>query len=76
MPAVADLQDRKAVVLLVARLMLFEDSEHTSPDCELMLSVTVRLKPFNWPRLIVEFVSDPALTMKLVGFAARVKSTA
>ena len=76
MPAVVDLHDRKAIVWLVERLMLFEESEHTSPDCGLMVKVTVRLNPLSWPRLIVEFVSDPALTMKLVGLAPMVKSTA
>lgn len=76
MPAEADLHDRNADVWLVTRLMLFEESEHTRPDCALMLSVIVRLKPFSWLRVIVEFVSDPALTVKIVGLAAIVKSTA
>ncbi len=40
-----------------------------------MLIVTVLLKPLTAVKVTVEFPSDPALTVRLVGLAMIVKST-
>jgi hypothetical protein len=56
------------------RVTLF-GSEHAIPDGVEMLIVTVRLKPLSAVKVTVEFPSDPALSVKLVGLAEIVKST-
>jgi len=54
---------------------LFGDSEHVKPDGAEMLIVTVLLKPLTAVKVTVEFPSNPALTIRLVGLAMIVKST-
>lgn len=60
----------------VTRLALMGDSEHVNPSGAEMLIVTVLLKPLRAVKVIVEFPRDPALTVRLVGVAVIVKSTA
>ena len=54
---------------------MFRDNEHASPVAAEVLIVTVLLKPFRAVKVTVEFPSDPALTVRLVGLAEIVKST-
>jgi hypothetical protein len=74
--AVADLHERTVDAWREVRLTLEGDNEHTSPAGALTLKITVLLKPLSAVRVTVEFPSDPALTVTLVGAAAIVKSTA
>jgi hypothetical protein len=71
-----DLQDRTVEAVREMRLTLVADSEHASPAGALKFKITVLLKPLSAVRVTVEFPSDPALTVTLVGAAATVKSTA
>ena len=48
---------------------MFRDNEHVSAGGEVMLNVTVLLKPLSAVKVTVEFPSDPALTVRLVGLA-------
>jgi hypothetical protein len=74
--AVEDLQERTVEAVREMRVTLVEDSEHVSPAGALTFKITVLLKPLSAVRVTVEFPSDPALTVTLVGLAAIVKSTA
>jgi hypothetical protein len=74
--AVEDLQERTVEAVRDVRLTLVAESEHASPAGPLMFKIAVLLKPLSAVRVMVEFPSDPALTVTLVGVAAIVKSTA
>jgi hypothetical protein len=73
--AVEDLQERTVETVREMRLTLVADSEHASPAGALTFKITVLLKPLSAVRVTVEFPIDPALTVKLVGMVAIVKST-
>jgi hypothetical protein len=73
--AVEDLHDKTEVAGEEARLTLVVENEHVSPKGGLTVKVTVRLKPLTATKVTVEFPSDPALTVRLVGLAEIVKST-
>ncbi len=60
----------------MTRLTLSADNEHVNPEDAKMLIVTVLLKPLSAVKVTVEFPSVPALTVRPVGLAAIVKSTA
>lgn len=49
---------------------MFGDNEHASAGGDVMLNVTVLLKPLIAVKVTVEFPSDSALTVRLVGLAA------
>jgi hypothetical protein len=70
-----DLQERTEDAWREVRLTLVGDNEHTSPAGPLTFKITVLLKPLSAVRVTVEFPSDPALTVRLVGEAEIVKST-
>jgi hypothetical protein len=74
--AVEDLQERTVEAVREMRLTLVADSEHASPAGALTFKITVLLKPLSAVRAIVEFPRDPALTVRLMGVAEIVKSTA
>jgi hypothetical protein len=74
--AVEDLHERTIEAVMEMRLTFVADSEHASPTGALTFKITVLLKPLSAVRVTVEFPSDPALIVTLVGAAAIVKSTA
>jgi hypothetical protein len=57
------------------RVTLFGDVEQVIPDGAEILIVRVLLNPLSAPRVMVEFPSDPALTVRFAGLAKIVKST-
>jgi len=73
---VGERHDRTEVAGEGVRVTLFGDSEHVSPAGAKILIVTVLLKPLTAVKVMVEFPNDPALTVRLVGLAKTVKSTA
>ena len=75
MLAVEDLHERTVEAAGDERLTLVADSEHVSPGGALTFKITVLLKPLSAVRVTVEFPSDPAFTVIVVGAVVIVKST-